>query len=211
MGSRFTHFIQVQPGIPDSALESGHQGFRSGLRGAVGQGREGGIHNVHPRHSRHEIYHVAGAGGVVGMQVDGDRYRLLEAFHQRIGRRGQQQVCHILDADDVGSHLLQLPGQFYEVFLVMDGGDGVGQGSLYHAAVLLGGSDGLLQVAHVVECIEDPDDVDAVLNAFGAEGVHHVVGVVFVAQDVLAPEEHLQLRVGKSPAQLPQPIPGILL
>ena len=93
----------------------------------------------------------------------------------------------------------------------MNGGDGVAEGSLHHAAVFLGGFDGLFQVPHVVQRVENPDDVDAVFNGLAAEGVHHIVGVVLVAQDVLAPEEHLELRVGQSLAELPQTLPGVLV
>ncbi|CAN4041366.1 DUF1835 domain-containing protein, partial [Dysosmobacter welbionis] len=195
------HLVQVQPRIPDGAPEGGHQGFRGGLGGTIGQGAQSRVHNVHPGVGRHEIHHVAGTGGVVGVQVDGDGHRFLQPLDQGVGVHGQQEVGHVLDADHVGSHLLQLPGKLHEVFLAVDGGDGVAEGGLHHAAVLLGGLDGLLQVPHVVEGVEDPDDVDAVFNALAAEGVHHVIGVVLVAQDVLAPEEHLELRVGQGTAQ----------
>ena len=60
-----------------------------------------------------------------------------------------------------------------------------------HAAVLLGELDGGFQVAHIVQRIENTDDIDAVFNGLAAELLHHVVGIVLVAQDVLAPEQHL--------------------
>ena len=211
MDSGLAHLGQVQAGVPGSALQRSHQGFGGGLGSAVGQGRQGGVHDVHARHGGHEIHHVAGAGGVVGVEVDGNADRLLQPLYQRIGISGQQQVRHVLDADDVGAHLLQLLRQLDEVFLVMDGGDGIGKGGLHHATVLLGGLDGLLQIADIVQGVEDADDVDAVLNRLAAEGVHHVVGVVLVAQDVLAPEQHLQLGVGQGLAELPQPLPGVLV
>ena len=211
VGGGVAHLVQVQTGIPGGTLQGGHQGLGGGLGGAVGQGAEGGVHDVHAGVGGHEVDHVAGAGGVVGVEVDGHVHALLQPLDQGVGVHGQQQVGHVLDAQGVGAHLLQLLGQLHEVVLVVDGGDGVGEGGLHDAAVLLGGLDGLLQVPHVVEGVEDADDVDAVLNGLAAEGVHHVVGVVLVAQDVLAPEEHLQLGVGQVLAQGPQPLPGVLL
>ena len=43
------------------------------------------------------------------------------------------------------------------------------------------------------------------------EVLHHVVGIVLVAQDVLAAEQHLQLGVGQALAQLAQALPGVFV
>ena len=216
MGSRAPvsfvgHLVEVQAGIPDGALQRGHQGLSSGLSGTIGQGAQSGIHDIHPGVGGHQIDHVAGAGGVVGVEVDGHIHTLLQTLDQGVCLHGEQEVCHILDAQGIRAHLLQLLGQLDEVILVVDGGDGVAEGGLHLASVLLGGLDGLLQVAHVVECIKNADNVDAVLHALAAEGVHHVVSIVLVAQNVLAAEEHLQLGVGQMLAQRPQTLPGVLL
>ena len=172
---------------------------------------EGSVDDVDTGHCGHQIDHVAGTGGVVGVQVDGHIHVLLQTLDQRVSVHGQQQVSHVLDAQGVGAHLLQLLGHLHEVILVVDGGDGVGEGSLDDTAVLLGGLDGLLQVAHVVQSVENTDDVNAVFDGLAAESVHHVVGVVLVAQNVLAAEEHLQLGVGQSGLQLAQTLPGIFV
>ena len=148
---------------------------------------------------------------VLGVQVDGHGHGLLQLLDQLVSVHGQQQVGHVLNADDVSAHLLQLLGHLDEVLLGVDGGDGVGQGAFHHAAILLGGLDGLLQIAHVVQSVENSDDVNAVLDGLAAESVHHVVGVVLVAQNVLAAEEHLQLGVGQSSLQLAQTLPGIFV
>ena len=147
----------------------------------------------------------------MGVQVDGDADGFLQSLHQGIGVHRQQEVGHVLDADHVRAHLLQLLGQLHEVGLVVDGGHGIAEGGLHLSAVFLGGLDGLLQIAHVVESVENADDVDAVFDGLAAEGVHHVVGVVLVAQNVLAAEEHLQLGVRQVGAQLTQPLPRILV
>ena len=132
------------------------------------------------------------------MQVDGDGNGFLQSLDQGIGVHGQEKVRHILDADGISAHLLQLLGQLYEIGLVVNGGDGVGQGGLHLAAIFLCGLYGLLQVAYIVQSVENTDDVDAVFNGFATEGIYHIVGIVLVAQDILAPEEHLQLGVGQT-------------
>ena len=71
--------------------------------------------------------------------------------------------------------------------------------------------NGDLKVAHVVQRVENADDVDAVLHGILHELAHHVVGIVLIAQDVLAPQQHLQLGVGHLGADLAQSLPGVLL
>ena len=136
---------------------------------------------------------------------------LLQGLHKAVGLVGQQQVRHVLDADVVRAHLLQLERQVHKVLLGVHGAEGVAQGHLADAAVLLGGLDGRLQVAGIVQGIEDADDVDAVLDGQAGELIHHVVGVVAIAQYVLAAEQHLQLGVGQGFLQLAQAHPGILV
>ena len=147
----------------------------------------------------------------MGVQMDGYLYRLLQRLYQRIGVHGQQEVGHVLDADHIRTHLLQLAGQLHKVGLVVDGGHGIAEGGLHLPAVFPGGLDGLLQIAHVVERVENADDVNAVFNALGAERVHHVVGIVLVTQNVLAAEQHLQLGVLHMLADGAQTLPRVLV
>lgn len=177
----------------------------------LARGGEGGVHDVHAGHGGHEVHHVAGAGGVVGVEMDGDGDRLFQPLDEGVGVHRQQEVGHVLDADGAGAHVLQCLGQLHEVVLIVDGGDGVAHGGLHLAAVLPGGLDGLFQIPHIVQRVENADDVDAVFNGLAAEGVHHVVGIVLVAQNVLATEQHLQLRVLHVLADGPQPLPRVLV
>ena len=95
----------------------------------------------------------------------------------------------------------------------MHGALGVGDAAGGHGAlvgVLLGGLQGGLDVAEGVEGVEDADHVDAVLDGQLHELLHHVIVVVLVAQQVLAPEQHLQPGVGHILADIAQPLPGVL-
>ena len=143
--------------------------------------------------------------------MDGNGNSLLQPLDKGIGGHGQQQVCHILDANDIRAHLLQFLGQLDEIILVVDGGNGVRQGGFHNTAVLLRGADGLLQIAHIVERVENADDVDAVFDGLAAESIHYIVGIVLIAEDVLPAEEHLQLGVGQGLAQLAQALPRVFL
>ena len=59
----------------------------------------------------------------------------------------------------------------------------------------LHGLDRGLRVPQVVEGVEDAEDVHAVLDGKLAEPLDDVVGVVPVADDVLAAEKHLERRL----------------
>ena len=70
---------------------------------------------------------------------------------------------------------------------------------------------GDFHVAGVVHRVEDPEDVHAVLRGQLDELLDHVVGVVPVAYQVLAPEEHLDGRLLRRALDLPQPFPRVLV
>ena len=211
MHRRLGHEVQIQAGIVLRALQGGDQRLGGRLGSAVAQRGEGCIDDIHARLDGLKQGHIARARSIVRVQVDGDLHVLLEALDQAVGLVGQQQVGHVLDADGVRAQLLNLLGELDEIVLGMHGADGVAHSHFADAAVLLGGLDGRFQVAHVVEGVENADDIDAVLNRQAHELLHHVVGIVLVAEDVLAAEEHLQLGVGQGLAQLAQALPRVFV
>ena len=103
--------------------------------------------------------------------------------------------------DGVGPHLLDALGEVDVILQVEDGaaqaplGQAVAHGALEvgHQALFLGVHQGLdrdFPVAHVVQGVEDPEDVHAGLGGVAHEAVGQVVGVVAVAHQVLAAEQH---------------------
>ena len=147
----------------------------------------------------------------MGVQVYGHIYLGLEALDERICVIGQQQVCHVLYADIVRTHLDQLFCQLYEVILVMYGAYGIAYGGLADSAVLLGVFDCGFQIAYIVQCIEYANDINAVLDCLAAELLYNVVRIVLIAKYVLAAEEHLQLGVGQGLLELAETLPWILI
>ena len=88
---------------------------------------------------------------------------------------------------------------------------GVADAGLNVRALLVGCLDGSLQVARVVQCIEDADDINAVGNGLLDKVLNSVICVGAVAQHVLAAEQHLQLLVRQLLAQDAQALPRILV
>ena len=72
-------------------------------------------------------------------------------------------------------------------------------------------SSARLEVPDVVERVEDAEDVHAVLGRFVHEPIDDRVLIVPVAQQVLAPQEHLQARIGHQLAKRAQPLPRVFI
>ncbi len=71
------------------------------------------------------------------------------------------------------------------------------------------GFDGVLNVAHVVHRIKDAEHIDTVDHATLDKLIHYVIGIMPVAQDILAAKQHLLGRVGHGGFQQAQSFPGI--
>ena len=136
---------------------------------------------------------------------------ILDGGHQVIGLLGAHDTGHVLDADGLHTHLLELLDHLHVLLQGVDRAGGEADGAGGVGALLHGLLDGHLQIAHVVQRVENTDDVDAVLHGILHELAHHVIGIVLIAQDVLAPQQHLQLGVGHLGADLAQSLPGVLL
>ena len=136
---------------------------------------------------------------------------VLNGGHQVVGLLGAHDAGHVLDADGLDAHLLQVLHHLDVLLQGVDGAGGEADGAGGVSAPLDRLIHGDLQVAHIVQGVENTDDVNAVLDGVLHELAHHVVGVVLIAQDVLAAQQHLQLGVGHLLANLPQPLPGVLL
>ena len=188
------------------------QGLGGGLGGAAGEGRNGGVDNVHAGFHGLQVGHEGKTGGGVGVQVDGQLGSgVLDGGNQIVSFLGTHDTGHILDADGGSAHFLQFLHHFHVLLLGVDGRGGVGQGAGGDGACLYGGFHGDLQVVRIVEGVEDTDDVNAVLHGLLHEELDKVIGVVGVTQNILTPQQHLQLGVGHGGADLAQTLPGIFV
>ena len=145
------------------------------------------------------------------MDDDGNLDLFLERGHEVIGLLRAHNAGHILDADGLNAQRLDLLGQLHIAFQVMNGADGVADAAGGMRATLQGLIHGHFNIADIVERIEDADDINAVFHRFADEHAHHIIGVVLVAQQVLAAQQHLQRGLGAGLLYLAQPLPGIFV
>jgi hypothetical protein len=69
-----------------------------------------GVDDVHPRLDGLEVAQRGHARGEVAVQVNGQLDRRLDRLDHGIGVVGGDQTGHVLDADGVGTHGLQVLG-----------------------------------------------------------------------------------------------------
>ena len=181
------------------------------MAGAAAQGAHGGIDDVGTGLDALQQGHGSQTGGVVAVDIDRDGQGALQLLDQVVASVRSQQASHILDADGVSAHLFQGLGILDVVLVVVHGAQGVADAALHMCLFLVGCLDGGLQVAGIVQCVEDADDVDAVCNGLLHEVLDGVVRVGAVAQHVLAAEQHLQLLVGQLLAQDAQALPRVFV
>jgi hypothetical protein len=203
--------LQIQTGIVVGALQGSHQALGGHMAGAKAQGAHGGIDDIGTCLDALEDGHGSQTCSVVAVDIHRDADGLLQLLDQIIAGIGSEQTCHILDADGVCAHLLQSLGVGCKVLVVVHRAQGVADAALHMSAFLVGRLDGSLQVAGVVQSIEDADDVDAVGNRLLYKVLHSVICVGTVAQHILAAEQHLQLLMRQFLAQDAQTLPRILV
>ena len=145
------------------------------------------------------------------MQLEREARVLLQRGEQLRRVLGEKHARHILYAERVRSQRFDLFRKADEIIDGMDGRRRIAQRYLTASAVFLRGDDRLLQVADVVQRVENADDVDTVFDGLFAEQIDDVVGIVAVAQYVLPSEKHLQLRVLTDGADFAKPFPRILV
>ena len=152
----------------------------------------------------------------MGMKLDRKLGSALHGRDQLCCLIRHQQSRHILDADRVSPHLLDPLCSAGPVLQRISVTQRIGKSYLRMSPALLllhpvGCIHRLLQIPQIVKAVENTDNVDAVGNGLLHEGIHHIIRIGPIAQNILSAEKHLQLGVLKAVPQLAEPIPGILL
>ncbi len=121
----------------------------------------------------------------MAVQVQGDVVALLDFTDQLKGGMRGEDAGHVLDGDGVNAGLQQLFGEVEPGLQGVGRAGGIAEGALGVGAVAADRLQGGLHVARVVHGIKDAEDVHAVFDGALHEALHHVVGVVAVAEQVL--------------------------
>jgi len=144
------------------------------------------------------------------VELDGNVDRRGERRDQLFRAEGREDARHVLDAEGVDAEIDLLLRHLDKRVDRVIGTDRIADRSLGVAAVLLDGIDGVFEIARVVEGVENPEDVDAVIARERHETVEQIVGVIPVPDDILSAEEHLERRLARPGLDHAEAFPGIL-
>jgi hypothetical protein len=152
----------------------------------------------------------AHAGRRVRLHRDRHAARFLEPRHELERDIRPQQPRHVLDADRVDAEILDALAHVDVGVDRVHGAHGVRDRALRVLAHAQSRLDGGFEIAEVVQRVEDPEHVDAGFGRALDERFDDVVGVVPVAEQILAAQQHLLARSRHGLLELPQPVPRIL-
>ncbi len=202
--------LQIEAGLSLSALQNCDDGLRR--RMAVGHAHrgDGRVEHVDAGFRSLDVRDRAHARRRMRLHRDRDAAGLLEPRDELECDIGLQEARHVLDADRVTAHVLELLAHVDPEVERMHGAHGIRHRALRMLAAPDRRLDRRLEIAKVIECIEDAEDVHAVLGRLLDERLDDVVGVVPVAEQVLPSEQHLLRRVRHLFLELTQPLPGVL-
>ena len=154
----------------------------------------------------------------MAVQLQRDADFRLERGDEVVCVIGREQPAHVLDADAVRAHVAQASRFGEVVFEVVDAaahpplvGDGVADGQLQMLPRALDRVGGALEIRLVIERVEHPEDVDAVLRGALDEGVHDVVGVSAIADERLPAQKHRERGIRQKRLERPQPLPRVFV
>src|SRR5579862_7485056 len=136
---------------------------------------------------------------------------LLDAAHEVIRGLRLEQAGHILDADGIDAHLPQALRHLDEGRDSVEGADRIANRALGMLAGFPHCGDAGLEIAQVIECVEDPEDIHAVGGSLLDETLDDPIFVMPIAEQILPAQQHLQARLRHQLAKGAQPLPRILV
>jgi hypothetical protein len=136
---------------------------------------------------------------------------LLDPLDQIEGRLWLKQTVNVLHADGIATHFLDLQRQVHEHRNRVHRTRPIADCALGVLAGLVHGRNAGLQVAHVIECVEDAKDIDAIPRRLLDKLADDSVIKVPMVNQILAAQQHLQSGLGKQFAVRPQPLPGVFI
>ena len=201
----------LEPGVVARAVERFDHGFRRHVTRTAGERADRGIDTIGAGFDRAHQDHRRDAGRGVGVDMDRHAEHRLEGAHQFKDRRGAHQGGHVLDGDRLAAHRLQLLRLGHELIQRVDRRNRIADRALSMGPAFHDGLDGGLDVAVVVERIEDAEYVYAVFDRLIHEAAQHVIAVMPITQNVLPAQQHLQRRVGDQLLDFAQALPRIFI
>ena len=134
-----------------------------------------------------------------------------QRFYSVVSFLRAHDAGHVFDADGLAAHSFHVFCQFHIGFQIVDGAFCVADCAGSDCAVFQRFVHSNLNVAHVVECVENTNDVNTVFNGLFHEHTNDIVGIMFISQKVLTAKQHLQFHVRAFCTDFAKPLPRIFV
>ena len=145
------------------------------------------------------------------MQLNRNGNSLLQFADKPLRLIRSQQSRHIFDADGVSASRLN-PLRIINIILMRkDRTRGIGNCNLRMSPLLLRSLNCCLKVFDVIQRIKNTNNINTVGDGTLYKILKDIIGIVTIAQHILAAEQHLQLGVGAHLANGTQALPRILV
>ena len=193
MLSNRIHSLTIQLGISLSTLQGSYHSFSTWLGSIVSQWRQSAVNNIYTGLNSLQIGHGTKAGSVMSMQLNWQIHSSLQLANQILSYIRLQQTRHILDADGMNTHLLQLLSQLYESLIGMEWTYSIYKTALYMWLLLCLQCciNSCTQISNIVQCIKNTEYTNAMLRSLSYESTNHIIRIVVVTQQILATQQHL--------------------
>ena len=149
------------------------------------------------------------------VEVDRQACGFTQRLEQHLGGSRLQKAGHILHGDDMRAGLFELSGKcrvVLQVILRTRRIQEIARVADHRLAELVLFDDRIHRHPHVVDpvqAVEDAEEIDPALGCLTNKVLHHVVGVVLVADAVRAAQQHLQEQVRRTFAHQLETLPRI--
>ena len=201
----------VESRLVTELFESKVDCFGCGLARAAAETRSCGVDYVNARFDSLHIRHIRHTRRAVSVQNYGDFDFVLDCTDKLVRLKRSHRARHILYADGVYAHIFKLFCHLCKSVESMNGALRIADCARYHSPAFESGFGCRFEVAKIVECVEDTDNIDAVVNGFFHKHLDDFVGIVLVTQEVLTSQKHLEFGIRHCLAQVAQTLPRIFV
>ena len=203
--------IEVEAGVVTALLERGDDHLDGRVRVAERQRRMGRVGDGGAGFGGLEDVGGSHAADVVAMDVQRQTDFGIEGLHHALGAVRREHARHVLDADGVGTEVLELLAVVEEAVQRVHRRHRVGDGAFEVTAAFLDGFGVVDDVADVVERVEHAEDMHAIALRGLDEMIADVARIVLVPHQVLTAGQHRERRVRRLRLDRSQSLPRVLV
>ena len=178
----FCKFVPIKTSVVAQTFQRDCDGFRSRLACSACKWRDGCVDDISTGFNSFQVCHFSNTACRMCVDFQRQINGCFDFADQFIGDGWRQHAGHVLDADGICAHFSHFLRQADEIVDCVEFAGCIGDCSLAMAASLFGDIDGCLQVAQVIQRIEDTHNIDPVFDRFFDECADDIIGIVFVSQ-----------------------------